>query len=134
MTNENTNNEVDETVIPLIERSEFKLTEPIIATYTKIDSDGNKKTLNVSIEMGISIHNTEKGYEDLMTLMADKEDILRHRISTLLEQKSYDFMDSSEKRSVLSTEILDVVKTFYGSDYRDMIIEVYFGKFLTSVK
>lgn len=117
-------------IVPLDERVEFKIVDPLIAQYTKIDSDGNKRILNISMKVGVSFNTNEKDYDDILALMGKKEDIIRDRISSLLSEKNYDFMLSDESNAIIKREILEILKVSFNTD---SIIEVY-GETLKSSK
>lgn len=120
---------VNSSIIPLTDREEYVLQEAIMGQYSKTDESGKKKSLNVSITMGVAFNKNDDKYVDVLTLMSEKEGYVRDQITKILNTKEYDFMTNKDNTEVLQEEILLKLKELFATE---SIIEVYFVKNLQS--
>lgn len=107
-------------VIPLSETSSYELSSPVVAV---VKSDTEAKTMNKSIEIGFLLNNENKKTPEVLELMANKEGVIRDRISKLIETKSVEDFESNNFTEKLQKEILDLISAELDTD---TIVEVYF--------
>lgn len=121
--------EADNSTIPLTEREEYVLTEAVMGQFYKTDENGKKKSLNVSITIGVAFNKNDAKYADTLALMSEKEGYVRDQITKILNEKEYDFMVNKGNTQILQEEILLKLKELFDTE---SIIEVYFVKNLQS--
>lgn len=117
--------------IPLSQIKEHNMEESIILT---LDADENStKKLNVVLDIGFGFDSKNKKTSKAITLLTEKETIIRDRILKLLQTKTAeDFNPNNVKATEQMQE--EILKLVSNELETDAIVEVYFSNILRSIK
>lgn len=121
--------EQERKTVPLSQTMSFQLEEPVLGVLHS--KEGSGKTLSVSIEIGFLLDKSNKKTEGILEVMADKEGIIRDRISKILEKKYLEEFQSQGSTEALQNEILEAISYELETD---TILEVYFISNLSSLR
>ncbi|MBC7958427.1 MAG: flagellar basal body-associated FliL family protein [Vallitaleaceae bacterium] len=113
-------------VVPISETVPFDFTEPMIATLPS--HENSNKVVNLSIEIGFRLKEGKKT-EAMKEHLTENQNVLRDRISKILDTKTMEDYQAHEFKETFQKEILEMAKTELETD---LIVEVYFGNTLES--
>lgn len=124
-----TEKEKDE--IPISQIKTYKMTNNIILSLPP--DENTKKRLNVVLEISIGFDSKNKSTSKKMTLLTEKEDIIRDSIIKLLQTKTSKDFDPSNAMGI--EKIQEEILTSLNKELEtDAIVKVYFSNILRSYK
>lgn len=117
--------------IPLSQIKEHNMEESIILTLDA--GENSTKKLNVVLDIGFGFDSKNKKTSKAITLLTEKETIIRDRILKLLQTKTAeDFNPNNVKATEQMQE--EILKLVSNELETDAIVEVYFSNILRSIK
>jgi flagellar basal body-associated protein FliL len=102
----------------------FSISEPITANLIVDKDDEERHILRISI--GLALDSSQKDFDKLNEQLTGKMDIIRHKIISVIRNKSYEDVKQPNIQELMVEEILNELKKEFQTD---TIIDIYFGEF-----